>query len=113
MTKGHYYKLLHLYASCHYLTENRKTIPFIDENLDPFTGEWPSRKSVTQIPAGSVTLTITRINYLKYIRKIPLTVKSVVFFLYSSHVSFNAFFNNLNIAGLISVDIFAVLIVKS
>lgn len=44
MTKSHYYKLLHLYASCHYLTENGKTVPFIDENLDPFTGEWLTRK---------------------------------------------------------------------
>ena len=67
MTKGHYYKLLHLYASCHYLTENGKTVPFIDENLDPFTGEWPARKSVTLNPISSETSAITRINYLKYI----------------------------------------------
>ena len=44
MTKTDYYNLLHLYAKCHYITENGKTRPFIDENLDPFTGEWLARK---------------------------------------------------------------------
>lgn len=46
ITKSHYHSLLHLYANCHYLTENGKTVPFIDENLDPFTGEWLARKNL-------------------------------------------------------------------
>lgn len=44
MHRSDYYRLLHQYAQCHYLTENGKTVPFIDENLDPFTGEWLARK---------------------------------------------------------------------
>ena len=44
MTKKDYYKLLHMYANCHYLEEDGKRIPFIDENIDPFTGEWLARK---------------------------------------------------------------------
>jgi len=56
MVRSNYYKLLHQYASCHYLTENGKTIPFIDENLDPFTGEWLARKILQTASApGQVT----------------------------------------------------------
>ena len=44
MVKSDYYHLLRKYAQCHYLTENGETVPFIDENLDPFTGEWLARK---------------------------------------------------------------------
>ncbi len=44
-----YYKLLHKYASCHYIVENGKKRPFIDENLDPFTGEWLARKILHSI----------------------------------------------------------------
>lgn len=44
MEKSDYYRLLKQYAGCHYLTENGKKIPFIDENIDPFTGEWLTRK---------------------------------------------------------------------
>lgn len=44
MQRSDYYKLLSQYSKCHYLKENGKTIPFIDENLDPFTGEWIARK---------------------------------------------------------------------
>lgn len=46
MTKSDYYKLLHQYANCQHLTENGKTIPFIDENLDPFTGKWLAREKL-------------------------------------------------------------------
>lgn len=46
VTKTDYYNLLHLYANCQYLTENGKTVPFIDEDLDPFTGEWLARKNL-------------------------------------------------------------------
>ncbi len=42
--KNDYCELLSLYANCHKLTEDGKTVPFIDENLDPFTGEWLARK---------------------------------------------------------------------
>lgn len=53
MNKSDYYNLLHLYANCHYLTENGVTIPFIDENLDPFTGEWLARKIIrSRVPCG-------------------------------------------------------------
>lgn len=43
ITKHDYFALLRLFAGCHYLTENGKTVPFIDENLDPFTGRWLAR----------------------------------------------------------------------
>ena len=49
VSKSDYYALLHQYASCHYLTENGKTRPFVDENLDPFTGEWLARKILKSI----------------------------------------------------------------
>lgn len=52
MQPDDYYQLLHQYASCHYLTENGKTVPFIDENLDPFTGEWLARKILRSDPNG-------------------------------------------------------------
>lgn len=50
MLKSDYFKLLKQYASCHYLTENGCTVPFIDENLDPFTGEWLARKILLENP---------------------------------------------------------------
>lgn len=43
MQKKDYYNLLHLYANSQYLNENGNKTPFIDENLDPFTGEWIAR----------------------------------------------------------------------
>ncbi len=43
--KAAYVKLLHQYAAQQVRkTEDGKAIPWIDENLDPFTGEWISRK---------------------------------------------------------------------
>ena len=51
MRKTDYYGLLHRYAACQYLRENGKTVPFIDENLDPFTGEWLARKILKTDPA--------------------------------------------------------------
>lgn len=42
--KKDYYQLLHNYAACHYLTENGKTIHWIDENIHPQTGEWLARR---------------------------------------------------------------------
>ena len=54
MNKSDYYNLLHLYASCQYLHEDGKTAPFIDENLDPFTGEWLARKLLKLRPIDDV-----------------------------------------------------------
>lgn len=44
MTKSDYFKLLLQYASCHYIERDGVKEPWIDENLDPFTGEWLARK---------------------------------------------------------------------
>lgn len=44
-----YYALLQQYAGCHYLEENGVRRPFIDEDLDPFTGEWIARKILQSI----------------------------------------------------------------
>lgn len=56
MNKSDYYRQLKRYANCHYLTENGRTVPFIDENLDPFTGEWIARKLLHEMenpPGGA------------------------------------------------------------
>lgn len=42
--KRDYFDALACYARCHYLRENGEVIPWIDENLNPFTGEWLARK---------------------------------------------------------------------
>lgn len=42
--KTDFYKLLRQYADCHYLNENGQKVPFIDESIDPFTGEWITRR---------------------------------------------------------------------
>ncbi|MBQ7362951.1 MAG: hypothetical protein IJW48_00710 [Clostridia bacterium] len=44
MTKADYYELLHRYAACHYIERDGVRELWIDENLDPFTGEWLARK---------------------------------------------------------------------
>ena len=44
VTKSDYYKLLCQYASCHFIERDGVREPWIDENLDPFTGEWLARK---------------------------------------------------------------------
>jgi hypothetical protein len=44
-----YYELLSQYASCHYIEESGERKPFIDENIDPFTGEWLARKILLSI----------------------------------------------------------------
>lgn len=49
VTKEDYYSLLQQYAGCHYLEENGVKRPFIDEDLDPFTGEWIARKILHEI----------------------------------------------------------------
>ena len=47
--RSDYFALLKQYASCHYIEENGVRRPFIDENLDPFTGEWLARKILHSI----------------------------------------------------------------
>lgn len=43
MRKSDYFNLLKQFASCHYIEEDGVKRPFIDENLDPFTGRWLAR----------------------------------------------------------------------
>lgn len=49
ISKSDYYNLLNQYAACHYIEEDGKKRPFIDENIDPFTGEWLARKILLSI----------------------------------------------------------------
>lgn len=47
MTEADYFDLLKRYANSHFLTtETGEKIPFIDEDLDPYTGEWLARKNL-------------------------------------------------------------------
>ena len=43
ITKENYYELLLQYAKAHKININGKELPWIDENYDPFTGEWIAR----------------------------------------------------------------------
>ena len=44
ISKNDYFKLLQIYTQCHRLTKDDGTVvPWIDENLNPFTGDWISR----------------------------------------------------------------------
>ncbi|KAA6313497.1 hypothetical protein EZS27_035738, partial [termite gut metagenome] len=44
VSKQDYFDLLKIYASGHHLTkEDGRIVPWIDENLNPFTGDWISR----------------------------------------------------------------------
>jgi hypothetical protein len=44
ISKYDYVKLLLIYTQCQYLTkENGAIVPWIDENINPFTGDWISR----------------------------------------------------------------------
>lgn len=49
VNKSDYYRLLRQYASCHYIEEDGVKRPFIDENLDPFTGRWLARDILRSI----------------------------------------------------------------
>ena len=49
MTREEYMSLLSTYSRSHTLTENGRTIPFIDEDLDPFTGEWIARDRIVEM----------------------------------------------------------------
>ena len=45
LKKKDYYNLLHTYANSQFdVTEAGERIPYVDENIDPFTGEWIARK---------------------------------------------------------------------
>lgn len=49
VTKSDFLRLLRTYARSHYITdENKRTVPWIDENLDPDTGEWLARAYVAR-----------------------------------------------------------------
>ena len=44
ISKDDYFKLLQIYTQCHRLTKDDGTVvPWIDENINPFTGDWISR----------------------------------------------------------------------
>ncbi len=50
MNKSDYFNWLKLYANSQYDTlENGEKIPYVDENLDPFTGEWLTRKNIRNL----------------------------------------------------------------
>ena len=44
MKRADYFDLLHRYASCHFIERDGVREMWIDENLDPFTGEWLARR---------------------------------------------------------------------
>lgn len=53
MSKGHYYRLLQQYAASHTITqEDGQTQMWIDENLNPFTGEWIARSRLKSWDEG-------------------------------------------------------------
>jgi hypothetical protein len=44
ITKNDYFNLLQIYTQCHRLTnDDGAVVPWIDENINPFTGDWISR----------------------------------------------------------------------
>lgn len=49
LTREEYMSLLSTYSRSHTLTEGGHTIPFIDEDLDPFTGEWIARRKIVEL----------------------------------------------------------------
>jgi len=44
VNKSDYWRLLRQYAACHYIEEDGEKRPFLDEDLDPFTGRWLARE---------------------------------------------------------------------
>lgn len=48
VSKRDYFECLCGYARSHYLRENGQVIPWIDENQDPFTGQWLARDILRQ-----------------------------------------------------------------
>ncbi len=49
VNRSDYYKLLHQYAACQYIEEGGVRRPYVDENLDPFTGRWLARDILRSI----------------------------------------------------------------
>ena len=44
ISKNDYFNLLKIYTKCHHLTkDDGMVVPWIDENINPFTGDWISR----------------------------------------------------------------------
>jgi len=57
LKKKDYYNLLHTYANSQFdVNEVGERIPYVDENIDPFTGEWIARKILrnSKNPSGGV-----------------------------------------------------------
>ncbi|MCJ7843380.1 hypothetical protein MUB24_21380 [Lederbergia sp. NSJ-179] len=45
VTKDHYFELINIYAKSHYRKKEDETVvSWLDENIQPYTGEWLSRK---------------------------------------------------------------------
>jgi len=50
INREHYFKLLKNYTCSHYLAEaGDKVVPWIDENLDPYSGDWTSRSILKEM----------------------------------------------------------------
>ena len=50
-TREHYWKLLKQYASSHHMTrEDGSIVPWIDENIHPYTGRWHTRDELFRFP---------------------------------------------------------------
>lgn len=49
-----YFNHLMTYTRSHYLTENGKTLPWIDENMDPYNGSWLAREILQKDPANTI-----------------------------------------------------------
>ncbi|MBQ2284168.1 MAG: hypothetical protein II244_00720, partial [Clostridia bacterium] len=54
--KSDYFDLIKMYANEHYIEKDGERVPFIDENLDPFTGEWIAKKLLEEMenPPGGI-----------------------------------------------------------
>jgi glycogen debranching enzyme len=54
ISRNDYFNLLTIYSNSHQLKqEDGKTVPWIDENLDPFTGDWISRSRLRKWKNGT------------------------------------------------------------
>ncbi|MBQ4335684.1 MAG: hypothetical protein IJC34_00640 [Lentisphaeria bacterium] len=52
--KRAYFNALMTYARSHYLTENGQTLPWIDENMDPYNGSWLAREILQKDPSNTI-----------------------------------------------------------
>ena len=54
ISKNDFFELLHIYTKCHRLTQSDgNVVPWIDENINPFTGDWISRTRLKSWENGS------------------------------------------------------------